>query len=232
MSWLVTAAILALVAGITATLVAAIQRGNGAAIVNAVASLAAVLVAAAVAGGLVPAPAWLAATGATVTLWLAAAGLLHCVGMLGPYDTVWWWDHLTHVVSGAFVAALAYAALLVLGRAGPGASLDWATVAALTVLLTLLAGVFWELIELVARSLGERFGVDPVLVHYGWRDTALDLVFDLLGALVVLLLDVRVFVAVADRSGGATRALLLGGGGVLVLGSVTMAIFLRLDAGV
>jgi len=229
MSWVVTAAILALVAGIAATLVVAVQRGNGAATVNAVASLAAVLVAVAVTGGLVPAPAWLAATGPAVTLWVAAAGLLHCVGMLGPYDTVWWWDHLTHVVSGAFVAALAYAALLVVGRGGPGAALDWATVAALTVLLTLLAGVFWELIELVARSLGERFGVEPVLVHYGWRDTALDLGFDLLGAILVVLLDVRVFVAVADRSGGATQAMLLGGSGVLVLGSVTMAVFLRLN---
>lgn len=231
MSWALIAAILLLSAGIVATLVAAIQRGNGAAIVNAVASLGAVLGAAAVTGGLVPAPAWLAATGSALTLWVAAAGLLHCVGMLGPYETVWWWDHLTHVVSGALVAALAYAGLLVVGRGTTTGPLDWPTVAALTVLFTLLAGVFWELIELVARDLGERFGVEPVLVHYGWRDTALDLLFDVVGALLVVLLDVRAFVAVADRSGQATQTLLVGGGGLLVLGSVTMAAFLQLDGG-
>lgn len=228
MSWQSSVAILALLAGMLATLATAIRRDNGAAVVNALASIAAVLAAAVVATGLVPAPAWLVESGPTVTLWVAAAGLLHCVGMLGPYESVWWWDHLTHLVSGALVGALAYAGLLVVGRGGAGIPLDWPTVAALTVVFTLLAGVFWELIELVARDLGERFGVEPVLVHYGWRDTVLDLVFDVVGALLVVLLDVRAFVAVADRSGPTTATLLVGGGSLLLLGSLTMAAFLQL----
>jgi hypothetical protein len=27
----------------------------------------------------------------------------HAVGMLGPCDDIWWWDHLTHTVIGTIL---------------------------------------------------------------------------------------------------------------------------------
>jgi hypothetical protein len=138
--------------------------------------------------------------------------------MLGPYDSVWWWDHLTHTLSAALVAALVYAAALV-ALPTLGLSADPVTVAAVTVALTFGGGVLWELVEILARAVGERYGVEPVLVHYGWRDTAADLVFDVVGAVLVVALDVRVFLGAAGRVPGASRLLILGGGAVLA-GSV------------
>ena len=51
--------------------------------------------------------------GPILPVWLAAAGFLHSLGMLGLYESTWWWDHVTHTVSAALVAALLYASLLV-----------------------------------------------------------------------------------------------------------------------
>lgn len=210
--------------GIVAIVVVAQRRGNVPAVVNALLSLAA---------SVLPWTAAIAmrfAVGARVTvdpvlpLWIAVAGVLHSYGMLGPYDEVWWWDNLTHAVSAALVAALVYAGLLVVAgqSTAPGVSAE--TVGGLTVAFTVALGVFWEAIELVAREVGERFDVEPVLVHYGWRDTALDVVFDAVGAVVVVLLDLRIFVPLADRFPRATSALVLGGAVVAVVGSLLLAL--------
>lgn len=158
-----------------------------------------------------------------VSLWVAVAGLLHSYGMLGPYDDVGWWDHLTHTLSAALVAALFYAGVLVAAEAASvsaGNGLVWAVV----VLLTLLAGVFWELIELLAREFGRRFDVPPVLDHYGRRDTVLDLLFDLVGALLVLVADLRAFVPMAEVSPRTTVAALVVSLGGLVVGSLVLSL--------
>ena len=200
-------------AGILVVLGVAVRRGNVAAAVNASGSFALAV--------LPTALEWAATSvvlGPELPLWLAAAGAFHSVGMLGPYDSVWWWDHLTHTLSAALVAALVYAAALV-ALPTLGLSADPVTAAAVTVALTFGAGVLWELVEILARAVGERYGVEPVLVHYGWRDTAADLVFDVVGAVLVVALDVRVFLGAAGRFPGASRLLILGGGAVLA-GSV------------
>jgi len=154
--------------------------------------------------------------------WIALAGFLHAVGMLGIYESVFWWDHLTHVVSAALLATAAYAGLLV--AVDPAGVLSAGAVAAGTVLLVFGLGVFWELIELLARAIAERYQADPVLVYYGPRDTALDLVFDVVGAVLVVALDLRLFVPVAERF-GRTSELLLVASGLLALGSVLVAPF-------
>jgi hypothetical protein len=173
-----------LLTAIFLTLVEGIRRRDAAAAVNAlvalvVAALPFVLRATA---DLVVAP--------TLAVWLAAAGLLHAVGMLGPYDSVRWWDTVTHFLSATFVAAVCYAGVLVGG-------VPWPAVA--TILFTFVAGLWWELLELVARELGEAFDVEPVLVHYGRRDTLVDLVVDVVGAVVVVAVDLRAFVPVVER---------------------------------
>ena len=178
--------VLLTVGPLTALFVTALRQENGAAVVNTAAALLVTLVPAAVE----------AALGVSftplLTYWVGGASVLHCVGMLGWYETIPGWDHLTHTVSSALAAALLYAGLLV------AADLSGAVAAAVTLLVIVVLGVLWELMELVMRELGERHGIEPVLIHYGWRDTVLDMVFDVVGVVLVLVVDLRLFVSVFE----------------------------------
>jgi len=210
MSSLLGTLTLAVQAAIGGALLEGVRRRNPSAAVNA--GLALVLT-------VLPTLAFgrLVGIDSTLTLWIAAAGFLHCLGMLGLYESVTWWDHLTHTVSAALVAALLYAALVV---GGADSGLPPLAVPGATLLLTVAVGVFWELVELVARNVGERFDIDPVLVHYGWRDTVLDLGFDVFGALVVVLSDLTIFVPILERTPALARLVLLWSTGVVAVGAV------------
>ncbi len=182
-------------AGLFVALYVGYRRENTAAVVNTAAAVCLTLVP--------PAAGWLFGDGPTgdgvvpLTFAVAVAGFLHALGMLGRYESVWWWDHLTHTLSAALLTALLYAALLVLtpGLATAGALLG-----------TLVFGVLWEVGELGAREIARRYDIEPVLVHYGWRDTALDLLFDLLGAALIVALDVRAFLPLAESAARAVGA--------------------------
>lgn len=216
-----------LLSGIVAILLVAVRRGDFATVANALVSLVAALVPAGVellapyAVGVSP------SLGPVLPVWIAAAGLVHSIGMLGPYDTIAWWDSVTHTVSAALVAALVYAGLVVVGRHGGFLDPSFGALAALTVGFTFAAGVFWELIELVARDVGQRYDVEPVLVQYGRGDTALDLVFDVVGALLVVVFDLRVFVPIAEQSPAVTGSLVRVSAAVVVLGSAVLALAAR-----
>jgi hypothetical protein len=207
---------LSLQVAIAAAFLEGVRRHNPAAAVNAAVALAVALLPVLAFGGV-------AGLGSPLSLWIGVAGLLHCLGMLGGYEAVPWWDHVTHTVSAALVAALLYAALLATDRGPIGA-------AGATVLLTLAVGALWELVELVARDVGERFDVEPVLVHYGWRDTAFDLGFDLLGAVVVVALEVRLFVPVVSAVPGLTEAILVWSVGLVLGGSFLLVLVLAVLA--
>lgn len=161
-------------------------------------------------------------------MWLALAGFLHSLGMLGLYESTFWWDHLTHTVSAALVAALLYAAVIVTARSTFGTGDASGMVLAVTVVFTVAIGVFWELIELVARDVGQRLDIEPLLIHYGWRDTAVDLGFDIVGALLVIGADLRIFVPMTERFSGAIGSILIGIGGTVLVGSITMALLVGL----
>lgn len=200
-----------LLAAILLTLVVAVRRRDVAAAINSVVAVAVVavpFVLPAVAGPGAP---------TTLALWLAVAALLHAVGMLGPYDSVRWWDTVTHFVSASFVAALWYAGALV-------GDVPWPAVTA--VLLTFVAGLWWELLELVARELGEALEIEPVLVHYGRRDTLVDLAVDVVGAVAVVVLDVRAFVPVVDRLLGPSLRFLDWTAAVVVAGFAVLTLVL------
>ena len=225
MEYLLVLGVVACLAGIVVIFSVAVRDENSPAALNAGASC--LLVLAPVAVDLCAYRLYGVRVGLSpeLPLWVALAGLLHSYGMLGPYDDVSWWDHLTHTLSAALVAALLYAGLVVTVDSTPisvGNSLIWAAV----VLLTLLAGVFWELIELLARDFGKRFDVPPVLDHYGRRDTVLDLLFDVVGALVVLVADLRLFVPMAEISPEATVATLVVFLGGFVVGSLVLSLII------
>jgi hypothetical protein len=216
----VLAAVLAVQAAIALAAAEGVRRRNPSVVVNGVATLAVALTPAAAGAVLAGPPAGL--VGPTLSLWVGLAGVVHLVGMLGWYERLWWWDHLAHGLSASLVGALAYAGGLVL--APDSGVLDSRTVAAVaTVGVVVVAGVFWELLELAAREVGDALGVDPVLVHYGWRDTGLDLVFDVVGAVAVVAVDLRVFLPLAAAAPATTRRVALATVAALVVGSLALA---------
>ena len=109
-------------------------------------------------------------------VYAGIAMLAHAVGMLGPYDETWWWDHVTHILSATLLSGFVHTAARRRGR-DPAPRVLGAIVS---------GGVVWEILEYAIHALSRRLGIEPVLVTYGARDTLLDLVFDLIGALLVV----------------------------------------------
>lgn len=205
---------------LVATLYAGVRQRNEAAVVNIVAAIGVTLLPTLIAALFHP-PGWSACL-PELTLWIAVAGFLHSLGMLGLYESTSWWDHLTHAVSAALAAALLYAGLLVAVASQSGPADVPLIVPVVTVGALLVLGIAWELLELVARDVGRRYDIEPVLVHYGWWDTGLDMVFDVVGALLVVVIDVRLFVPLFDPFPHLTRTVLLAGA-VACLASVLLA---------
>lgn len=108
-------------------------------------------------------------------VYAATAMLAHAVGMLGPYDDVWWWDHITHTLSATLLGGVVH----VLSRRHGRDPLP--RIFAVTVSL----GALWELLEYAIHAISRRLGIEPILVHYNRRETVLDLLFNLVGALLV-----------------------------------------------
>ena len=214
--------------GIFALFIVSVRRRDVAAGINAAVSLIVALLPAVVEIGLQATLSRSISFGPALPAWLAAAGFLHSLGMLGPYDSTWWWDHITHTVSAALVAALLYAGVIVTLPDVTAIGDSSGLVVTVTLVFTFAVGVFWELIELVAREVGARLDIEPVLIHYGWRDTALDLGFDVVGALIVVGVDLQIFVPIMEQFPDATEAVLFGSGWVLVVGSLLMALVIGL----
>ena len=124
---------------------------------------------------------------AKLALWLTVAVFLHTLGMTGLYRDVWWWDHVTHTLSATVVAAAGYAAVAALDEYSDAVRFTDQFLFVFIVLFTVGLGVFWEVLEFVARELADVVGADPVLVQYGLDDTIVDLVFDMVGATLLAL---------------------------------------------
>ena len=121
---------------------------------------------------------------AGVTLWLALALFLHMLGMLGFYDEFWWFDHVTHTLSAALVAAGGYVVTRAVDEWTDDLYLPSRFMFVFVLLFTLGLGVFWEVLEFAARIGAELLGFEPVLIQYGLEDSLLDLLFDTLGAVI------------------------------------------------
>lgn len=136
---------------------------------------------------------------AGLVLLLTVALFLHTLGMLGLYAGVWWYDHVTHTLSAMLVAGVGYTATRAVDRYSDAIYLPREFLALYVVLFTLAGGVFWEVLEFLAREFVVWLGFEPVLVQYGIDDTLVDLVFDTVGALVVALFATERFDDLADR---------------------------------
>ena len=120
-----------------------------------------------------------------LVLWITVAILLHTIGMVGPYDTVWWWDNLTHTLSASVVAGVGYAVTRAIDEYWEEIHFPADFMFVYIILFTLAAGVLWEVVEFAGRGLARSIGQDAVLIQYGLADSILDLIFDAVGAVIV-----------------------------------------------
>ena len=104
---------------------------------------------------------------------------------LGFYKSVWWYDHLTHALSASVVAAAGYATTRALDRHDDGIYLPPRFTFVFVLLVTVAFGVLWEVIEFAIAEVALLVGSTSVLTQYGLEDTMLDLVFDVVGGVVV-----------------------------------------------
>jgi hypothetical protein len=130
----------------------------------------------------------------SLSLWVTTAVFLHAVGTVGLpgsqlsfYKSVWWWDHLTHALSSSVVAAVGYATVRALDEHSEAIDLPWQFIFVFILLFVIAFGVFWEVIEFAVGGLASILGGDAILTQYGLEDTLLDLVFDMVGGVIVAL---------------------------------------------
>ncbi|ADB63328.1 hypothetical protein Htur_4523 (plasmid) [Haloterrigena turkmenica DSM 5511] len=120
-------------------------------------------------------------------LWVSGAALVHTLGMLGPYDRIWWWDHLAHTLSGVVVAGATDISFRAEAEKDTQGNSLSKSRPAVIVGITLGFGVLWEILEYTIHAIADRKGFEPLLVHYGRLDAIGDIIFDLLGAGLVVL---------------------------------------------
>jgi len=129
---------------------------------------------------------------AGLTLWITGAVWLHALGTVGfPgagrsfYQSVWWWDHLTHALSSSVVAAAGYTTVRSLDQHSDGIHIPPRFMFVFILLFVIAFGVFWEVLEFAISEAAAMLGTGTVLTQYGLDDTMLDLVFDTFGAVIV-----------------------------------------------
>jgi hypothetical protein len=129
---------------------------------------------------------------AGMTLWITLAVFLHAVGTTGVpgltrglYDTVWWWDNLTHALSASVVAAAGYATARAIDAHSEAVYLPPRFTFVFVVLFVMAFGVIWEVLEFGIGGAANTFGVQQVLIQHGIDDSMTDLLFDAVGAVVV-----------------------------------------------
>jgi hypothetical protein len=168
--------------GVLGVLVAGVLTRNVGVVVNAVGALAVTYLPGVLKRDLqVPLPSWAAA-------YVAVAVFLHGVGMIALYDGVWWWDHLTHVLSATVVAGVGYVVVAAFDEHDDSIYLPQPFLGGFVVAFALAAGVVWEVGEEAMRILAITAGFEPVLIVYGIEDTIYDLAFDAVGGVVVAVL--------------------------------------------
>jgi uncharacterized membrane protein YjdF len=129
-----------------------------------------------------------------LTLWITSAVFLHALGTVGLpgsqysfYQSVWWWDHLTHTLSASIVAAAGYATARAVDQHSQSVRLPPRFMFVFILLFVIAFGVLWEVLEFTVAALASALGAQAPLTQYGLEDTMSDLLFDVFGAIIVAL---------------------------------------------
>ena len=119
-----------------------------------------------------------------IVFWLTAAVFLHVLGSAGLYGLIGPWDSLTHTVSASIVAAAGYAVVRAIDLHTDEIYLPPRMLVAFILVFVLAFGVIWELIEFGIDGSARILGVEAVVSQHGLSDTIVDLVYDVVGAVV------------------------------------------------
>ncbi|XGI84287.1 hypothetical protein ACEU6E_03290 [Halorutilales archaeon Cl-col2-1] len=121
---------------------------------------------------------------ARLTLWITSAIFLHAVGTLGPYSSVWWWDHVTHTLSAAVVAGAGYSTVRALDIHSDEVEIPPRLTFVFVLVFVVAFGVTWEVLEFGVEKVGEAT-CQTLLTQYSLEDTMKDLIFDIVGGVIV-----------------------------------------------
>ncbi|MXV63158.1 hypothetical protein GS429_13985 [Natronorubrum sp. JWXQ-INN-674] len=118
-------------------------------------------------------------------LWITLAVFLHTMGSAGLYGAIGWWDHLTHATSASLVAGIGYTFVRAVDLHSDQIRIPsrFAFVAILIVVMAF--GVIWELFEFGLDVAAQSTGITMPLSQHGLDDTVRDMMFNMLGAIVV-----------------------------------------------
>ena len=119
-----------------------------------------------------------------LVLWITTAVFLHALGSAGLYDAVAPWDHLTHALSASVVAAAGYAFFRAVHLHTDHVYIPPTFMVVLILIFVLAAGVVWELLEFAIDQFAIYAGIPAVLAQHGIHDTIVDLLFNVVGAVV------------------------------------------------
>lgn len=119
-----------------------------------------------------------------LVLWITMAIFLHTIGTFALYDNVDKWDHLTHALSASVVAAAGYTLIRAIDIYVDEIYIPPRELFILILIFVLAMGVVWEIIEFLSDEYTSWMGYDAILAQHGIGDTMVDLVFDLLGAVI------------------------------------------------
>jgi uncharacterized membrane protein YjdF len=119
-----------------------------------------------------------------LVLWLTLAIFLHTIGTFEFYNYIDNWDHVTHALSASVVAAAGYTLIRAIDIYVDEIYIPPRVLFIFILIFVLAMGVVWEIIEFLSDVLTSALGYDAILAQHGIGDTMLDLVFDLLGAVL------------------------------------------------
>ncbi|RBI63879.1 hypothetical protein DMJ13_05035 [halophilic archaeon] len=142
-----------------------------------------------------------------IVLWITVAMFLHAfgtlslpaLGFLSPYQSTWWWDHMTHALSSSLVAGAAYAVTRALEEHTEHVTMPPKFMFVYLLLFVMAFGVVWELIEFYIGVVSTLIGGGKVLTQYGLDDTILDLIYNSVGGLLVAILGTAYLTDLADQ---------------------------------
>ena len=121
-----------------------------------------------------------------LTLWITTAVFLHSLGTMYFYGDFLWWHNLTHAVSGSLVAGIGYALFRAVDEYTAAVRFPSRFMFVLILLFVVSVGVAWEILEFATDRVALALGYeDEVLAQHGLADTMTDMVFNVVGALVV-----------------------------------------------
>lgn len=133
-----------------------------------------------------------------LVLWITTAVFLHALGSAGLYYAIDPWDHLTHALSASVVAAVGYALFRAVHLHTDEVYIPPKVMAVFILVFVLAAGVLWEILEFLIDESADVLGLEAILAQHGIDDTIVDLIFNVVGAVIVTIWGTAYLTDVSD----------------------------------